>query len=123
MIKRGELSLVSNRWSSKQSVTVLAYISLRTDLMRNDVKRGREAAARYLTRRHRTQRYRAKHIKDKICRLWKTLGREDSSSVDEIYEDGVNRRTLPGLTSEEFQSIKAEIDAMKMCVALEHSPS
>ena len=86
----------SERWSKSSEMLLLAYVSLHADQASGHVETIQVSAAEFLSSELQ-QTYEARHVKDKVKRLWDRYGREKASSVDEIYEFGANPRTLPGL--------------------------
>ena len=100
MAPRNQSKSKSGRWYKSSEVLLLAYISLQANLSNsqpNDhIKELSASAAEFLSS-ELNRPYKARHIKEKVERLWHRYGRNKSLSVNEIYEFGANPRTLPRL--------------------------
>lgn len=105
---------MTERWSHDSTILLLAYISLRADLLEDDVSKVPAIAAEYLSNKL-SQRFTPRHIKDKFLCM-------GHSSPNEIFQYGVQRRTFPKLEellgADAYVKVKEKMDSLKRYIAL-----
>lgn len=102
------------RWPHEPTVFLLAYLNLRTALFSKNRNAALESLAMHLTDEY-GEPYGIERVETKIYQLWKKCGPPQSKSPNQVYDHGVNRRTLPSLElfkEATFDELKAKMDLL-----------